>query len=96
MLPKYPYKQIKEEDIHTVFSKTNKKVIYQNNKPELILTNETLGLQLCKRRDASVLKFSGKSQEISNKTLKKLIKSMKSVRTVHEVVVECQWYDLNS
>jgi len=90
MLPKSPYKQIKEEDIHTVFSKTARKVIYQNNKPELTLTDETLGLQLCKRRDGSVLKFCGKSNETSDETLKKLTKSIKSLRAVHKVVLECQ------
>jgi len=87
MLSKIPPKVIKED---AVFPKTKKKIIHNNNKTERVLTNETLGLQICKRVNASVMKFLGEKEETSDEKLKMLTKVVKSLKAVRKVVIECQ------
>jgi len=65
-------------------------MIRPNSKSEIVLTNKTLGLQLCKRRKAFVLRFLGEKEETSDETLKRLMEVMKSVKTVRKVIIECK------
>jgi len=91
MLSKVPSKQPEEEKSHAVFFRTDRKMVHQHPQPEIVLTDETLGVQLCKRRSASVLKFLGEKGEASDETLKMLTQVMKSLKMIRKVSIKCQW-----
>jgi len=91
MLSKVSSKQLREEKGHAVLFKMNKKMVHRNPQQEIVLTNETLSLQLCKRRDASVLRFLGREAQTSDETLKILTQVVKPLKKVRKVIIECQW-----
>jgi len=82
-------KPIKEVNSQAMFPKTNKKMTRRNHESKIILDDEYLGLQLCKRRDTPIMNFNGAMGKISNKTLKRLPKAVKSLKTVRKMIIKC-------
>jgi len=82
-------KQRKEEAIETETVKINKRAIHRNDQFEIKLTPLNLKSQLAQRKDAFALSFVGNKKEVTDETLRILAKTIKSMKGVRKIVINC-------
>jgi len=89
MLSKNISKQMKEEAIHTEIVRGNKKIFPRKDQRMMDLSDLNLASQLPQRNDAFVLNFLGNDRKITDETLRRLSRTIKSMKKVRKIKISC-------